>query len=154
MPNLPVLVGAAMTAYVLSPEVSDDEHELIKTYLSSVGSILHVENEDKLDAVTALSGSGPAYVSYFIENMTSSAESLGFSYEDATQLVWQTFRGTVKYLEHNTIDPTNLRKMVTSKGGTTAAAIEVFEKHKLSNLVEAGIKAAYIRAKELGNSAK
>jgi pyrroline-5-carboxylate reductase len=108
-----------------------------------------VETEDLVNAATAISGSGTGYVAYFIENMVEAGQALGFSQEQACALVAQTFRGAVNLWEALQVTPAQLRISVTSPGGTTAAAIEVFERLGLGQGIQAGMQAAKQRADEL-----
>ena len=111
---------------------------------------IKVNQEDDLDSITALSGSGPAYVFYFIEAFCKAAHNFGFSEEDALKIAMQTFKGSVSFLGKSDLSCTELRKRVTSKGGTTEAAIRIFDENNVFNSLVNGIDAAQKRSIELG----
>lgn len=138
MPNTPALVGQGMTGLYARPEVSADERAAVQAMVEPTGPWLWVDREADLDAVTALSGSGPAYVFYFIEAMMQAAQDMGLSAEQGRQLAQATFAGATALASQSPDSPATLRERVTSKGGTTYAA--------LSHLEQAGVKAAFIEA--------
>jgi pyrroline-5-carboxylate reductase len=148
MPNTPALVQEGMSVMSMCECIHDKEMGLIRKIFMSVGRVL-VLPEKYMDAVTALSGSGPAFFSLFAEKMTEAGISLGLTAENAAELAVQTFIGTAKLLETG-MPPGRLREMVTSPGGTTAAGLRVFEEKGLSNLVQAALAAAASRSRELG----
>ncbi len=148
MPNLPAQVGEGMTALCKGKKASDSDLILAKRIFKNIGKIVVVD-EDLMDAVTAVSGSGPAYVFLFVECLKKAAVSLGFEEQLSQALVLQTLKGSLKLLEESKEDVAVLRAKVTSKGGTTQAAMEVFEKNDLVKIFEEALKAAAKRAEEL-----
>lgn len=150
MPNLPAQVGMGMTAFTASPEVSRNELIAVQNLLSTTGRAIYFDNEAMLDAATAVSGSGPAYVFYFMEAMINAAMRLGFNESQAELLVWQTFMGAMHLHNKNNLSCSEWIQRVASKGGTTEAAVKVFQQHTLQNAIEEGIVAAFKRAVELG----
>lgn len=151
MPNTPAQIGEGVAVWTITPQVSAEGKARAALVLGSMGSEIFVDDEKYLDMATAVSGSGPAYVFLFIEAMSSAAEKLGFSRQDAQKLVLETLLGSVHLLQKSAKTAQELRRMVTSPGGTTAAAIDAFEKGGFNQLVELAIKAAHSRAKELGS---
>jgi pyrroline-5-carboxylate reductase len=152
MPNTPALVGLGASGWLGSSSVSEDQKQLIVQLLKSFGVAIEVQDEDKLDAVTALSGSGPAYVFYFLEALTEAGNNLGLPPRDAYQLALQTLKGAAELANQNAkthTDLVDLRINVTSKGGTTEKALEVFAKKGFREMVDEALLAAYQRAKEL-----
>ena len=148
MPNTAVLVGAGMSAISIGDGVSSEQSDFVTGLLSATGKVVEVP-EDLQDAVTATSGSGPAYFFRFIEAMVDGAKALGLSHEVATQLTVQTMIGAAKLLESSGKSATVLRENVTSPQGTTAAALASFDSNQLSNLVANAMKAARDRSQEL-----
>ena len=148
MPNTPALVQEGMSVMSLCGCFYGKELDMVKSILMSVGKVL-VLPEEQMNAVTALSGSGPAFVALFIEAMTDAGVKLGLNRSDASELAVQTLLGTAKLLDTG-MSTENLIKMVTSPGGTTAAGLKVFEEKFLKAIVEAALKAAHLRAYELG----
>jgi pyrroline-5-carboxylate reductase len=128
--------------------IADKEMVFIRDIFMSIGKVL-VLPEKYMDAVTALSGSGPAFIALFVESMIEAGVAVGLSRENAAELAIQTLIGTAKLLETG-MPPDKLREMVTSPGGTTAAGLGVFEQKGLKNIVTAVIEAARDRSKELG----
>ncbi|MGM0454485.1 MAG: pyrroline-5-carboxylate reductase, partial [Thermodesulfobacteriota bacterium] len=126
MPNTPALVQAGMLALCGNDYATAGDMAQIKTLLSAMGRVL-VCTEDQMDAITAISGSGPAYCFYVIESIVAAGEKLGLTREDAAQLAIGTFSGAIRLLEKQTEDAETLRRKVTSPGGTTEAALQVFE---------------------------
>jgi len=150
MPNTPAQVGQGMSVWTVTPSVGDTQKTLVASLLRAMGKEMMVSDEDFIDKATAVSGSGPAYLFLFVESLAAAAENLGFSPQDASELVLQTVLGSNQYLAVSGKTPAELRHAVTSPGGTTAAAISVFEKGRFSNLVKDAVAAAYQRARELG----
>ena len=148
MPNTAVLVGAGMSAISIGDGVSREQSDFVTGLLSATGKVVEVP-EDLQDAVTATSGSGPAYFFRFIEAMVDGAKALGLSHEVATQLTIQTMIGAAKLLESSGKSATTLRENVTSPNGTTAAALASFDSNQLSHLVANAMKAARDRSQEL-----
>ncbi len=150
MPNTPAQVFEGMSGWTATPEVSDEQKELARSILGAIGREFYFDDEKYLDMVTSVSGSGPAYFFYFTEALTEAAVRIGFTRETACELVLQTLIGSGKLMRETGTDPAELRRMVTSKGGTTAAALEVLEKGNFKDLVVRALEAAYNRSRELG----
>jgi pyrroline-5-carboxylate reductase len=150
MPNTPALVRAGVSGLYAMPAVSTAERARAEAILRAVGSTLWVADERLIDAVTAVSGSGPAYVFYFIEAMRRGALELGFDRGQALQLVLETFAGAVKLAQASSEDVAILRERVTSKGGTTERALATLEGRAVGEAVVAAIAAAMRRGEELG----
>jgi pyrroline-5-carboxylate reductase len=148
MPNTPMLVGEGMSAISLGEGISEDLKRFVLNFLNASGKAIIVD-ESLQDAVTATSGSGPAYFFAFVEEMIKGATSLGLSESDATTLTIQTIVGAAKMLEESGKTPTTLRENVTSPNGTTAAALAKFSEGKLGNLIAESMKAARDRSQEL-----
>ncbi len=150
MPNLSAQIGMGMTVFTSSDSVSRIELVTVQNLLESTGKNLYVSNENLIDAGTAISGSGPAYVLYFMQTMMESAKDLGFTTSQAEMLTSQTFKGIVEFYQNSNENFTELIKKVSSKGGTTEAAFNVFEENKVNVSIQDAIMAAYNRAVELG----
>jgi len=150
MPNLPAQIGQGMTVYTSTDEVTRIELVMVQNLLNTTGKAIFVGKEAKIDAGTAISGSGPAYVFYFINALKEAAKEMGFSDSAAQLLVTQTFKGTVALFEQSDRDCQEWIDMVSSKGGTTEAAIRSFETNQVQQLIRNGAKAALMRAIELG----
>jgi pyrroline-5-carboxylate reductase len=150
MPNTPALVRAGISGLCAMPAVSADDRARAQDILSAIGTTLWLESEDKLDAVTAVSGSGPAYVFYFIEALQQAASELGFQPEDARRLALETFAGAVRLIAESGEDAAVLRARVTSKGGTTERALAVMDARALRRIVADAVRAAAERSRELG----
>lgn len=151
MPNTPALIGLGATGLFASPEVDGDDREDASTILGAVGVVSWFDAEDDLDSVTAISGSGPAYVFYFIEAMQAAAEEFGFSPAQARALTLATFKGAVQLAFESTDPVSVLRERVTSKGGTTAAALAAFAQADVAASIKRGALAAKVRSKQLGD---
>lgn len=151
MPNTPSLIGMGMTALFPRAAVTSDDQRLVAKVIATTGEHLWVEQENQLDAVTALSGSGPAYVFYFIEAMTQAGAEMGLSLEQAKRLAVGTFIGAGELARESNEPPEILRQRVTSKGGTTYAAITSMEQDDIKGRFMKALKAAQVRAKELGD---
>lgn len=151
MPNTPALVGRGMTGLFASAQVSPAERDDVARLLGPTGELLWVDAEPQLDAVTALSGSGPAYVFYFIEAMVRAGVELGLSAEQARRLAVGTFSGAAALAAQSPEPPQVLRANVTSKGGTTHAAITMLEQRGVMDAFVAALHAAARRAQELGD---
>jgi pyrroline-5-carboxylate reductase len=151
MPNLPAQIGMGMTGFTSAEEVSKEEVFNIQNLLNTTGKSLYFDNESKLDAVTAISGSGPAYVFYFMDAMINTAIQMGFSKAQAELLVEQTFMGAIHLLNIHNISCNDWIAKVASKGGTTEAALVKFGEANLAQHITQGLKAALQRAEELGN---
>ena len=149
MPNTPSLVQSGMTGLFANAAVSTEQSNIAESILRAVGSTLWLSNEEALDAVTAVSGSGPAYYFLVMEAMQKAAQELGLSAEDSRLLVLQTAFGAAKLALESSDDASILRQRVTSKGGTTEAAINKLIGGGLPALFEEAMVAAAIRSKEL-----
>ncbi len=149
MPNTPALVMSAVTALHANEYVGDDEKQLAENILRAVGITLWVEHESELDAVTAVSGSGPAYFFLLMEAMEWAAVELGLNEKTARILVQQTAMGAAKIALESSDTPAQLRQRVTSPGGTTQKALDVFEQGEFKQLVSKALHAARDRSIEL-----
>jgi len=150
MPNTPALISAGITGLYADASVDHEGRENAQKILSAVGQTVWIADEAMMDAVTAVSGSGPAYVFYFIEALEQSALGLGFSAEAAHTLAVQTFLGAAQ-LAAGSLEPVAvLRERVTSKGGTTAAALDSFAADDIAAAIRRGVQAADRRGRELG----
>jgi len=150
MPNTPAQVGLGMNVFHAAPGVGPEQLRRVEALLGAAGETLAVASEDAIDAATAVSGSGPAYVFYLAEHWVAAAQALGFSAPEATRLVQQTLLGATALWREAGLSPAELRAQVTSKGGTTAAALEHFDAGQVGRNIAEGIARAYRRAKELG----
>ena len=151
MPNTPALIGKGMTALFARPDVTAADRRLVEQVIATTGESLWVQEERQLDAVTALSGSGPAYVFYFLEAMTSAGVEMGLSAQQAHKLAVGTFVGASELARASDDPPDVLRQRVTSKGGTTHAAITSMENDQVQALFVKALHAANDRARELGD---
>ena len=150
MPNTPAQIGAGMTAWTASDRVTDIQKDLARSVLGAMGTELYVENEDSIDMATAISGSGPAYLFLFAESLIDAAEELGFSRDTAKTLVLETINGAGNLIRESGKEPAELRRMVTSPGGTTAQALAALNEGDFPALLKRAVNAAYRRARELG----
>lgn len=150
MPNTPALIGAGVTAAYATPEVTAEETAQAARVLETMGKLIWVKSEALLDPVTAVSGSGPAYVFYFIEALEQAAKELGLEADAARTLALETFLGAAKLAASSADDPATLRAKVTSKGGTTEAALLVMDTEKLKDAFVRAVHTANARALELG----
>ena len=148
MPNTPTLIGLGAAGYSCGAGVSADQRNFVSSLLSAAGKAIEID-ESLQSAVTATSGSGPAYFFAFVEAMIDGAVALGISREDATTLTIQTIIGSAALLERSGDSPTTLREKVTSPNGTTAAALASFSESHLAEIVSRAMKAAHDRAEEL-----
>jgi len=151
MPNTPALIGQGIAGLYARDAVSADERKQIERLLAPTGRTLWVASESDLDAVTALSGSGPAYVFYFVEAMMQAAEEMGLSAEQGKALALATFSGSAALAQASSDPPSLLRERVTSKGGTTFAALTSMETSGVKAAIVRAVKAAQRRAAELGD---
>src|SRR3990172_8046465 len=150
MPNTPALIGAGCTGVYALPGAGSEDKSRVDAILGAVGSTLWLEREEQLDAVTAVSGSGPAYVFYFIEALQQAAQELGFDPAAARELALGTFSGAVKLAAGGSEDLATLRSRVTSKGGTTERAIASMEADQIRARIVTAVRAAAQRSRELG----
>ena len=151
MPNTPALIQSGMTGLYALPAVSKALREQAQSILAAVGETLWVQDEAMLDAVTAVSGSGPAYVFYFIEAMQQAARDLGFSAEEARRLSLATFLGASKLASGSDEDVSVLRARVTSKNGTTERALLSMASNQVAEHIVQAAKAAQARSREMGD---
>jgi len=151
MPNLPATIGEGVTALCPGRFAKTTDMDLARKIFSNVGDVVTV-SENQIDAITAVSGSGPAYVFFFMECLMKSAKALGLEEKLARQLVEKTFLGSVHLLLKQKMDARDLRAKVTSKGGTTQAALEVFFKQNVEKIFTNALKAAKKRASKLSRS--
>jgi pyrroline-5-carboxylate reductase len=151
MPNTPALVHAGITGLHAGPEVGEADRKAAETLLGAVGATIWFDQEGELDAVTAVSGSGPAYVFYAIEALEAAARDLGLAPEKARALAVQTFAGAAKLAAERGEDPAKLRAEVTSKGGTTERALSVLEGAGVKARFVEAVRAACERSRELGD---
>lgn len=149
MPNTPALIGLGASGYSFGPGVTSEQKSFVRTFLAATGIAIEVP-ENLQDAVTATSGSGPAYFFAFVEAMVDGAVALGLTREDATQLTIQTITGAAALLAQSGDSPKTLREKVTSPNGTTAAALASFSQSELSETVAKAMQAAAKRSQELG----
>jgi len=150
MPNLPAQVGMGLTVFTCAAALDKKELFIIQNLLNATGKSIYVEDENLINAATAISGSGPAYVYYFMQSMIEKAEAMGFSKSAAELMVNQTFMGAVHL--HNQYDLTCAEwiNRVASKGGTTEAALKSFNSDHLNQSIQYGLQKALERAEELG----
>lgn len=151
MPNTPALIGKGMTALYARPQVTEAERAEVERVIATTGEFLWVQDEPQLDAVTALSGSGPAYVFRFLEAMTEAGATMGLSRAQAHQLAVATFAGASELARRSDEPPEVLRQRVTSKGGTTYAALQSMEQDEVPQRFMRALEAARSRARELGD---
>jgi pyrroline-5-carboxylate reductase len=151
MPNTPALIGKGITGLFADTAVSATDRQLAETICSAVGQSVWVADEKLMDAVTAVSGSGPAYVFAFLEAMQSAGEKLGLDAASARKLAYATLEGATQLAHNSDEHAGKLRERVTSKGGTTAAALEVLQQEGWHQILEKAIAAANQRGKAMGD---
>lgn len=151
MPNTPALIGQGVSGLVALSPVSKRQRDLAEQILRAAGSVVWLEREDDLDAVTAVSGSGPAYVFFLIEALIAAARAQGLSEAQARALAVGTFTGAAELAARSDEPLAVLRQRVTSKGGTTAAALASLEAARVREAIGAAVRAARVRAAELGD---
>lgn len=151
MPNTPALLQSSATGLYANPNVSDQQKNLAESILRAVGTTVWLEEETELDAVTALSGSGPAYFFLFMEAMEAAAQQLGLPEETARMLTLQTAFGAAKMALERPESSAELRRKVTSPNGTTEAAIGTFQQQQLESIVTQAMQAAHDRSIELAD---
>lgn len=150
MPNLPAQIGLGMTGFTADASVDKKELFIVQNLINTTGKSLYFEEEEKLNAVTAISGSGPAYVFYFMQAMMDAAQEMGFNQSEAELLVEQTFLGAIHLENRSQTSCGEWIRRVSSKGGTTEAAIRKFESLTLNSNIQDGLKQALERSIELG----
>lgn len=151
MPNTPALIGCGATALYANSFVTDQQHQLAESILRAVGLVIWLQEEASMDTVTALSGSGPAYFFLVMEALQKAAEKLGLSHESARLLTLQTALGAARMAIESGLDLEELRKQVTSKGGTTEKGISVLEEKNIRDIFLQTVKSAKLRSEELAN---
>ena len=151
MPNTPALIGRGIAGLVATPQVSADERQRIERLLAPTGAVIWLDHEAQLDAVTAVSGSGPAYVFYVLEAMMQAATEMGLSAEQGRALALATFDGATALAAQSSLAPSELRAQVTSKGGTTHAAMTSLDQDGVKAAFVKALHAARVRAGELGD---
>jgi len=151
MPNTPALIGMGITGLVASSGVTATQKAQADAILQAVGSTVWLDDEAQIDPVTAVSGSGPAYVFYFIEALQQAASELGLTAEQGTQLAIATFTGAAQLAAQSTEAVSLLRERVTSKGGTTYAALTSMEESGVKAAIVKAVKAAAERGREMGD---
>lgn len=152
MPNVAAQIGLAVTTYTCSPQCPDGDRDLVLRLLGSMGTTVEIE-ENMFDAATATSGSGPAYLFMLAESMIESAVRLGFDRPTADRLVRQALLGAATLLARGERTPSDLRGMVTSQGGTTSAALAIFEAHGFHSMMHDALRAARDRGRDLSAAA-
>jgi len=150
MPNTPALIGQGITGLFATPAVSSNDRGAVEKVLAPSGELLWLPRERDLDAVTALSGSGPAYVYYFVEAMIQAAGEMGLTVEQGRRLALATFAGATALAQQSTESPAVLRERVTSKGGTTYAALMSMDNDAVKAAFVRALHAANERARQLG----
>jgi len=148
MPNTPATVGLGVTGLSAGSRASEHHKELARTLFETVGTVVEVD-EDRIDALSAISGSGPAYVFYLVEQLQAAARARGFDEQEASVLVQGTFRGAVELLAASGVPPAELRRRVTSPNGTTERAVAVFDERRVGEIFDEATAAALARAREL-----
>ena len=151
MPNTPALVLAGISGLYATAGVSSEDRQRAESIMDAVGETVWVEREDDIDAVTAVSGSGPAYVFYFIEALEQAARDVGMSADTARRLAIATFTGASQLAAQSSENAATLRARVTSKGGTTERALASMEADKIKTAIGRAVKAAAQRSRELGD---
>ena len=150
MPNLPAKIGKGLTAFMASPEVSRVELLTVESLLDTTGKSILVNDETFIDASTGISGSGPAYVFYFMQSMMEAALLMGFTSNVSRVLVSQTFTGAIELFNQSNLSPNTWMDKVASKGGTTRAALDSMDDNNVAELIKEAAFAAFDRAVELG----
>lgn len=151
MPNLPSQIGLGTTVLTASDSIDRKDLFIIQNLINTTGKSIFVEDERLIDAATAISGSGPAYVFYFMQAMIEAAQNMGFNEPEAELLVKQTFVGAIQLYSNNAISTADWITKVASKGGTTEEALKSFEEALLKQKIKNGVEAARVRSEQLGN---
>ena len=150
MPNLPAQIGKGLTSFTASDEVTRLELLTVENLIDTTGRSVKLDSENDVDASTGISGSGPAYIFYFMHSMLEAALKMGFTEHDSKVLVGQTFAGAVELFNNSDLSPETWMDRVASKGGTTRAALDSMEDNNVKDLIEEAAYAAFNRAVELG----
>jgi pyrroline-5-carboxylate reductase len=151
MPNTPAQIGQGMTVWMPTRDVTEEQNRVVAALLGAMGRAVRVESEEQVDMATALSGTGPAYIFLVMEALIDAGVHMGFPRRVAEELVLQTMLGSVLFARESGKHPAELRNMVTSPGGTTAAALYQMEKGALRTVISRAVWAAYQRTVELGS---
>lgn len=151
MPNLPLRIQRAMSGWIANENATEEDKEFIKKILKEFGSEVEVDKEEKINAITALSGSGPAYFFKLTEMLANAAKKYGFKDEDAKKISEATLIGAAELLKNSDDDAATLREKITSKGGTTEAAFKSVDLNNIEKIVIGGVEAARKRAEELNS---
>jgi pyrroline-5-carboxylate reductase len=154
MPNTPALIGKGITGVFAPATLAKDDIETAMQLMRSCGEVVRIDDESMIDAVTAVSASGPAYVFHWIESMIAAAKNVGFNDSDARTLVLATLEGATALAKASDESPATLRERVTSKGGTTAAALAVIKERNVQQALIDAVQAARNRGRELGQDVK
>lgn len=149
MPNLPAQVGSGMTVYTSSEDVTRIELVMVQNILNSTGKTIYVDKEELIDASTAISGSGPAYVFFYIQSLIDSAQNLGFSKSEAELLAYSTFKGTIDLFNKHNFSCEEWISKVASRGGTTEAALRSYNDNAVKEKLAEAYTAAFNRARQL-----
>jgi len=150
MPNTPAQIGEGITVWTATLEVTESQRDWVSSILGAMGKEIYVDDEKYLDMVTAVSGSGPAYIFLMVESLIDAAVNIGLPQDMAQELVLETLLGSGHFIQRSGKLPAELRRMVTSPGGTTAEALLQLEKGGFSDLIRQAVSAAYNKAKRLG----
>jgi len=151
MPNTPAQIGEGVSVWAATAEVTGQQKAWVSSILGAMGKEIYVDDEKYIDMATAISGSGPAYVFLFMESLVDAAVHIGLPRDMAQELVLQTVLGSGHFAQKSGKELAELRRMVTSPGGTTAEALLQFEKGEFAELVKQAVIAAYNKARELGS---
>ncbi len=151
MPNTPAQIGEGVSVWTATDEVTSEQKGWVSAILGTMGKEIYVDDEKYLDMATAISGGGPAYFFLFVESLVDAATRIGLPREMAQELVLQTMLGAAHLIQKSGKSPAELRRLVTSPGGTTAEAIAHLEKGRLGELVAKAVTAAYNKAIKLGS---
>ena len=151
MPNLPATIGMGVTGVFSASKLNPMAKKQVTSLLAACGSVIWLKKEEDINKITAISGSGPAYVFLFAESMVKAAEKLGFSVEQANELVFSTMLGSLKMAEKSDVSLASLITNVASKGGTTEAALKIFKSRKFGSIIDSAVQAAYKRAQQLAD---
>jgi pyrroline-5-carboxylate reductase len=153
MPNLPCQVGLGVTGFMVSDTIPQTDVDFIRKLLETTGISIQLYEEDKLNAITAISGSGPAYIFYFMDAMIQQTMEYGFTLTEASKLVEQTFLGAVELYKVNDLSCKEWISKVSSKGGTTEAALKHFNAAAVNSTIQQGMHQALLRSRELSSNA-
>ncbi len=151
MPNTPAQIGQAITVWTATSEVNEEQRQIAGSILGAIGQEIYVTDEQYIDMATAISGSGPAYFFLFIEALVAAATAIGLPRDIAEELALQTMLGSGHLIRESGKTPAELRRTVTSPGGTTAAALAELDKGGFADLIAQAVRAAYSKARELGS---